>query len=94
MLLGDDTGAAEDFKRATQSNSEPEIIRQSWYQLGTVLRRMHRTEEAQQAFATFQKLKDAEEEDLQRRKRKRAMQQEQQQGQETPPTENPKPQEP
>jgi tetratricopeptide (TPR) repeat protein len=94
MLLGDDTGAAEDFKRATQSNSEPEIIRQSWYQLGTVLRRMHRTEEAQQAFATFQKLKDAEEEDLQRRKRKRAMQQEQQQGQETPPTESPKPQEP
>jgi cytochrome c-type biogenesis protein CcmH/NrfG len=55
---------------------------------------MHHTEEAQQAFATFQKLKDAEEEDLQRRKRKRAMQQEQQQGQESPPTESPKPQEP
>jgi tetratricopeptide (TPR) repeat protein len=93
MLLGNDTAAAEDFKRATQSNSEPEIIRQSWYQLGTVLRRMHHTEEAQQAFRTFQKLKDAEEEDLQRRKRKRATQQEQQ-GQETPPTETPKPQEP
>jgi tetratricopeptide (TPR) repeat protein len=93
MLLGNDAVAAEDFKRATQSNSEPEIIRQSWYQLGTVLRRMHHTEEAQQAFATFQKLKDAEEEDLQRRKRKRAMQQEQQ-GQETPPAESPKPQEP
>jgi tetratricopeptide (TPR) repeat protein len=94
MLLGNDTAAAEDFQRATQSNSEPEIIRQSWYQLGTVLRRMHHTEEAQQAFATFQKLKDAEEEDLQRRKRKRAMQQEQQQGQDTPPKESPKPQEP
>jgi tetratricopeptide (TPR) repeat protein len=94
MLLGNDTAAVEDFKRATQSNSEPEIIRQSWYQLGTVLRRMHQTEEAQQAFATFQKLKDAEEEDLQRRKRKRAIEQEQQQGQGIPPTESPKPPEP
>lgn len=94
MLLGNDAAAAEHFKLATQSNSEPEIVRQSWYQLGTVLRRMHRTEEAQQAFAMFQQLKDAEEEDLQRRKRKRAVQQEQQQGQDAPPTESPKPSKP
>lgn len=77
MQLGHDDLAAEHFKKAIKGDSEPEILRQSWYQLGTVLRRMHRTEEAQQAFAMFQKLKDLEEEDLQKRKQKRILQQEQ-----------------
>lgn len=66
MLLGNDAAAVEDFGRATKSGSDPDILEQSWYQLGTVFRRMHRTQEAQQAFAEFQKLKDAEAEDLQR----------------------------
>ena len=60
MLLGNDAAAVEDFQRATKVDSDPEILQQSWYRLGTVLRRMHRTQEAQQAFAVFQKLKDAE----------------------------------
>lgn len=60
MLLGNDAAAVEDFERATKSDSDPEVLEQSWYRLGTVLRRMHRTQEAQQAFAMFQKVKDAE----------------------------------
>lgn len=66
MLLGNDAAAVEDFGRATKGGSDPDIVEQSWYQLGTVLRRMHRNQEAQQAFAEFQKLKDAEAEDLER----------------------------
>jgi tetratricopeptide (TPR) repeat protein len=80
MQLGNDEAAAEDFRRALKSDSEPEIIRQAWYQLGTVLRRMKRTQEAQQAFAMYQKLKDEEEEDQRRLKTKRALRQEQIQG--------------
>jgi tetratricopeptide (TPR) repeat protein len=60
MLLGNDAAAAEDFLRATKSDSDPDILQQSWYRLGTVLRHLHRTQESQQAFAMFQKLKDAE----------------------------------
>jgi tetratricopeptide (TPR) repeat protein len=67
MLLGNDAAAVEDFQRATKSDSDPDVLEQSWYQLGTVLRRMHRTQEAQQAFAMFQKLKDTELEDSQKR---------------------------
>ena len=65
MLLGNDAVAAEDFMRATKAGSDPDVLEQSWYQLGTVLRRMHRIPEAQQAFAMYQKLKDAEAENLQ-----------------------------
>jgi tetratricopeptide (TPR) repeat protein len=65
MLLGNDTAAAADFERAAKSDSDPDVLEQSWYQLGTVLRRLHRVPEAQQAFANFQKLKDAEAADLQ-----------------------------
>jgi len=60
MLLGNDQAAAEDFERAIKADSDQEVLEQAWYQLGTVLRRMHRTQEAQQAFAMFQKFKDAE----------------------------------
>jgi tetratricopeptide (TPR) repeat protein len=60
MLLGNDAAAVEDFQRAVKVDSDPDILEQSWYRLGTILRRMHRTQEAQQAFAMFQKLKDAE----------------------------------
>ena len=85
MQLGNDEKAGEDFKRALEGDSEQEIIRQSWYQLGTVLRRMHRTAEAQQAFAMYQRLKDEEEADLQARKRRRALQQEQLNGEQATP---------
>jgi tetratricopeptide (TPR) repeat protein len=60
MQLGNDLGAAEDFKRAVAADSDTEIVQQSWYQLGIVYRRMHRIAEAQQALATFQKMKDEE----------------------------------
>ena len=66
MLLGNDTVAANYLKRATTEDSDFEIIQQAWYQLGIVYRRLHRTEESQQAMAMFQKLKDAEADDLQR----------------------------
>jgi tetratricopeptide (TPR) repeat protein len=58
MLLGNDASAAEHFEKATQTDSDPDVLQQAWYQLGTVWRRMHRTQEAQQAFAMFQKFKD------------------------------------
>jgi tetratricopeptide (TPR) repeat protein len=60
MLLGNDQAALEDFERAVKADSDQDVLEQAWYQLGTVLRRMHRTQEAQQAFAMFQKFKDAE----------------------------------
>jgi tetratricopeptide (TPR) repeat protein len=60
MLLGNDQAALEDFERASKADSDQDVLEQTWYQLGTVLRRMHRTQEAQQAFAMFQKFKDAE----------------------------------
>lgn len=60
MLLGNDQAAVEDFERAIKADSDQDVLEQAWYQLGTVLRRMHRTQEAQQAFAMFQKFKDAE----------------------------------
>lgn len=65
MQLGNDTAAAADFERATKADSDADVMEQSWYQFGIVLRRLHRIPEAQQAFANFQKLKDADAEDLQ-----------------------------
>ena len=61
MLLGNDAAAALHFERATTATgSDPDIVEQSWYQLGIVYRRLHRMEEAQKAMAAFQKLKDEE----------------------------------
>lgn len=61
MLLGNDAAAAQHFERATTAaGSDPDIIEQSWYQLGIVYRRLHRIDEAQKAMAAFQKLKDEE----------------------------------
>jgi len=61
MLLGNDATAAQHFERATTAaGSDPDIIEQSWYQLGIVYRRLHRIAEAQKAMAAFQKLKDEE----------------------------------
>ena len=59
MELGNNSAAAEAFKREVAApDSDPDIVQQAWYQLGIVYRRLHRTEDAQKAFAMFQKLKD------------------------------------
>src|SRR5712691_5383840 len=67
MLLGNDAAAAQRLERATSApGSDPEVVRQAWYQLGIVYRRLHRMEDAHKALATFQKLKDAEAENSQK----------------------------
>jgi tetratricopeptide (TPR) repeat protein len=59
MAVGNDFAAAQHLEHATiAAGSDPEIVEQSWYQLGIVYRRLHRMKEAQDAMATFQKLKD------------------------------------
>jgi tetratricopeptide (TPR) repeat protein len=58
MLLGEDAAAAEHLQKAAASDTDPEVVEQAWYQLGTVYRRLHRMDEARNAMATFQKLKD------------------------------------
>jgi tetratricopeptide (TPR) repeat protein len=59
MLLGNDSAAAQHLEHATvAAGSDPEIVEQSWYQLGIVYRRLRRMKEAQNAMATFQKLRD------------------------------------
>jgi hypothetical protein len=51
-------------------------LQQSWFQLGIVYRRLHRMPEAQQAMATFQKLKDQEAESSQKQLKRFQVQQE------------------
>jgi tetratricopeptide (TPR) repeat protein len=62
MQLGNESEALEALKKAVTINSNPDLLAQAWYQLATVYRRTHRMPEAQQALATFQKLKDQESE--------------------------------
>jgi len=67
MLLGNDAAAAQRLERATSApGSDPEVVRQAWYHLGIVYRRLHRMQDAQKAMATFQKLKDEEAENSQK----------------------------
>jgi tetratricopeptide (TPR) repeat protein len=58
MLLGNDSAAAEHFEKTVRSDSSPDVVEQAWYQLGTVYRRLHRTDEARDAMVTYQQLKD------------------------------------
>jgi len=58
MLLGNDVAAVNCFERAVKADTDPEVIEQAWYQLGTVYRRLHRMDEARDALATYQQLKD------------------------------------
>lgn len=62
MLLGNDGIATKHFERAVSADvaaqSDPEVVEQSWYQLGIAYRRLRRMDEAQKAMATFQRLKD------------------------------------
>jgi tetratricopeptide (TPR) repeat protein len=61
MELGNNAAAADAFNRAISApDSDREIVQQAWYQLGVVYRRLHRIDEAQKAFTTFQRLKDEE----------------------------------
>ena len=72
MELGNNAAAAEAFNRAISAReTDPEIVQQAWYQLGVVYRRLHRIEDAQKAFATFQKLKDEETQRIQERLKKK-----------------------
>jgi len=57
-LLGNDAAAVAHLEKAIASDSDPEIVEQAWYQLGTLYRRLHRPEDSQKALAMFQKLKD------------------------------------
>jgi tetratricopeptide (TPR) repeat protein len=60
MLLGNDAAAAIQFERAVKIDTDPQITEQAWYQLGTAYRRLHRIEEARNAMAKYQELKDEE----------------------------------
>jgi tetratricopeptide (TPR) repeat protein len=58
MLLNNEAAAASHFERAVKTDTDPELIEQAWFQLGTVYRRLHRMDEARNAMATYQQLKD------------------------------------
>ena len=58
MLLGNDAAAMTNFERAVKTDTDPDVITQAWYQLGTVYRRLHRMDDARNALATYQQLKD------------------------------------
>jgi tetratricopeptide (TPR) repeat protein len=60
MLLGEDENAARQFQLAIKTDSDPEVVTQAWYQLGTAYRRLHRMDDARSAMATYQQLKDAD----------------------------------
>jgi tetratricopeptide (TPR) repeat protein len=70
LQLGNDSAAMNFLKRSTALETDPEFLQQSWYQLGIAYRRLHRTAEAQQAMATFLKLKDEAAEASQKRLKK------------------------
>lgn len=72
MELGNNAAAVEAFNRVISApDTDPEIIQQAWYQLGVVYRRLRRIEDAQKAFATFQRLKDEEAQKQQDRLKKK-----------------------
>ncbi|MFZ0321703.1 MAG: tetratricopeptide repeat protein [Candidatus Sulfotelmatobacter sp.] len=57
--LGKDDLAIEHFKLATNPQGTEELRIMSWYQLATLYRNLHRTQEAGEALATFRKMKTA-----------------------------------
>jgi len=54
MDLSQNENALKHLLQAAATETDPEVLQQSWYQLGIVYRRLHRMTEAQQAIATFQ----------------------------------------
>lgn len=72
MELGNYDAAVDGFHRAIAApDTDPEIVQQAWYQLGISYRHLHRIEEAQKAFAAFQRLKDEEAQKQQERLKKK-----------------------
>lgn len=57
--LGKDELAIEHFKLATNPQGTEELRIMSWYQLATLYRNLHRTQEAGEALAAFRKMKTA-----------------------------------
>jgi len=70
MAMGDDVGAIENLKRATTLNSDVDTVLQAWYQLGIAYRRLKRNDDARQAMAMFQRLKEEEGVGLQQKMKK------------------------
>jgi tetratricopeptide (TPR) repeat protein len=89
MQLGNDAVAVEHFQQATKTDTDPEVLQQSWFQLGIVYRRLHRMPEAQQAMATFQKLKDQEADKSQKQLKKFQVQQDESAAQPADPDSSP-----
>jgi len=58
MLLSNYAAAAGHFEHAVKTDKDPEIIEQAWYQLGTAYRHLQRMDEARNAMASYQLLKD------------------------------------
>lgn len=75
MLLSQDENALQHLLQAAATETDPEVLQQSWFQLGIVYRRLHRMTEAQQAIATFQRLKNEEAERSQEKLKKFKVQQ-------------------
>jgi tetratricopeptide (TPR) repeat protein len=75
MLLGQDENALKHLLQVTTTENDPEVLQQTWFQLSIVYRRLHRMAEAQQAIATFQKLKNEEAEKSQEQLKKFKVQQ-------------------
>lgn len=61
MLLGENESAAQEFELAIKSDSDPEVVRQAWYQLGTAYRRLHRIEDARMAISKYETLREQSE---------------------------------
>ena len=57
--LGKDDVAIEHFRLATNPQGSEELRIMSWYQLATLYRNLHRTQEAGEALAAFRKMKTA-----------------------------------
>src|SRR6185437_11230085 len=60
MLLNNDAAAASHFEQTVKTDSDPEVVEQAWFQLGTAYRRLHWMDEARNAMATYQQLKNQE----------------------------------
>jgi tetratricopeptide (TPR) repeat protein len=75
MLLGQDENALKHLLQAAATETDPEVLQQAWFQLGIVYRRLHRMSEAQQAIATFQRLKNEQAEKSQEQLKKFKVQQ-------------------
>jgi tetratricopeptide (TPR) repeat protein len=57
--LGKDDEAIKNFKLATNLQGTEELRIMSWYQLATLYRNLHRTQESGEALAAFRKMKTA-----------------------------------